>query len=75
MNKVRDYRTYYGLTQAQLAQRAGTSDRTISDIERELHVPNIYLGLRLARALRVAPEVLFPEEQNGKREDTRRWTL
>lgn len=75
MNKVKDYRTYYGLTQAELAKLAGTSDRTISDIERGLHAPNIYLGLRLARVLKVAPEELFPEEKNEKREERRRWIL
>lgn len=42
-----------GLTQAELAERAGIADATVSRIERNRLVPSVKLAGRLAVALRV----------------------
>ncbi|WP_229518409.1 helix-turn-helix transcriptional regulator [Massilia sp. PAMC28688] len=47
------------LTQAELAQLAGTSRKSINAIEMGHMVPSVLLALKLARALGVSVEALF----------------
>lgn len=47
------------MTQSQLAERAGVSRQTISDIEIGKHDPTITVALLLARALGVKVDNLF----------------
>ncbi|MGE0410078.1 MAG: helix-turn-helix transcriptional regulator [Amphiplicatus sp.] len=57
-NKIKVYREYRGLTQAALADAAGTSDQYISQIERGEREPGKKLLARLVAALRVDEEDL-----------------
>ena len=58
-NKVKQYRKAASMTQLQLAERAGVSRQTISDIETGKHDPTISVALLLARALGVKVDNLF----------------
>ena len=59
VNKVKQYRKAARMTQSQLAERAGVSRQTISDIETGKHDPTISVVLLLARALGVKVDNLF----------------
>lgn len=59
VNKVKQYRKAARMTQSQLAERAGVSRQTISDIETGKHDPTISVALLLARALGVKVDNLF----------------
>lgn len=52
-------RTAAGLTQAELAERAGVSRKTINTVENGVFVPSTTLALTLARALGTTVEALF----------------
>lgn len=59
INKVKQYRKAARMTQSRLAERAGVSRQTISDIETGKHDPTISVALLLARALGVKVDNLF----------------
>ncbi|MCB1361096.1 MAG: helix-turn-helix transcriptional regulator [Rhodobacter sp.] len=56
------YRKRRGLTQAQLAEAACVSRKTINTIENRIFVPSTTLALVLARALGVSVHDLFELE-------------
>jgi putative transcriptional regulator len=58
-NRLREIRAQRGLTQAQLAERAGVSRKTINTVENGIFVPSTLLALRLARVLEMSVESLF----------------
>jgi transcriptional regulator with XRE-family HTH domain len=58
---LRDARDQSGLTQAQLAERIGADDKTISRAENGHHDIGIDLVARLARGLDVPTSRLFPD--------------
>lgn len=62
---IRLLRTARGLTQDQLGARAGIDKNTIGSIERgEKNVGVVYVW-RLARALEIRTQDLFPDEEPG----------
>jgi putative transcriptional regulator len=58
-NRLKEVRTNAGLTQAQLAELAGVSRKTINTVENRVFIPSTVLALRLARALATTVEALF----------------
>lgn len=62
-NRVRERRQGLGLTQEQLAERAGVSRQTIISIEGGRYDPSLPLALRLARLLGQRIEDLFIDEK------------
>ena len=62
-NRVRERRQGLGLTQEQLAERAGVSRQTIITIEGGRYDPSLPLALRLARLLGQRVEDLFIDEE------------
>ncbi len=58
-NRVRDYRTSRGWSQAELAGRAGVSRAAVSAIEIDRLVPSVAAALALATALGCTVEALF----------------
>jgi transcriptional regulator with XRE-family HTH domain len=60
MNRVRKFRTERGLPQYTLAVRAGISPAWLSIIERYGHIPGSDIRTRLADALGVSEEALWP---------------
>jgi len=51
--KLRKLRIYQGLTQDELRQLSGVSLKTITNIEREKHLPKLETMLKIAKALSV----------------------
>ena len=58
-SNVFDHRTRAGLTQEELAQKAGVSRQTIIAIEKGNYAPSVALALRLAKILKTPVETLF----------------
>ncbi len=58
-NRLKDIRSALGLTQADLAARAGVSRKTINTVENGVFVPSTTLALALAEALGTSVEALF----------------
>ncbi len=66
--RLRQRRHHHGLTQAQLADRAGVSRQLIASVETERHLPRADAAAALARALATTVEVLLappPAEPTG----------
>lgn len=62
-NRLKDYRTAAGLTQAELAELVGVSRKTINTIENRVFTPSATLALKVARALgRPVEEVFYLED-------------
>ncbi|MEY4241486.1 MAG: helix-turn-helix transcriptional regulator [Brevundimonas sp.] len=58
-SRLKEMRTAAGLTQAELAERAGVSRKTVNTVENGVFVPSTILALSLARALGTTVEELF----------------
>lgn len=58
-SNLKAIRTAAGLTQAELADRAGVSRKTINTVENGVFIPSTVLALSLARTLEVKVEDLF----------------
>lgn len=58
-SRLKEVRTAAGLTQAELAEVAKVSRKTINTVENGVFVPSTLLALTLARALDTTVEGLF----------------
>lgn len=61
--RLRQLREARGLSQNSLAERVGVSQATISSWERGVGAPDVVELVRLAKALKMHPEVLIDAEQ------------
>ena len=64
LNQLKVHRARLDLTQAELADRAGVTRKSINAIERGHYVPSTVLALRLARVFGIAVEDLFQLPEN-----------
>lgn len=64
-NRLKVLRAERDLTQAQLAELAGVSRKTINTVERGVFVPSTVLALRLARVLGTSVEEIFSLAECG----------
>ncbi len=60
--KLLHFRKQAGMTQMELAEAAGLSDRTYADIERGTANMRVETLLRICRALRITPNDLLVDE-------------
>lgn len=58
-SRLKAVRTAAGLTQAELAERAGVSRKTVNTVENGIFIPSTLLALGLAKALGTTVEALF----------------
>ena len=58
-NRLRELRARHGLTQAELAAKAGVTRKTINTVENRVFIPSTVLALRLAQVLGVPVEDIF----------------
>jgi putative transcriptional regulator len=58
-NRIRELRLAAGLSQQELADRAGVTRQTINAIEQEKYSPTLELAFRLAREFGVGFEEVF----------------
>lgn len=63
-NKLLTIRKKCGLTQAEVAEAAGLSDRTYADIERGTVNMRIETILRICNALHITPDEILTEERS-----------
>ena len=73
--KINDLRSYYGITQREIARRVGISSTAMSAIERGEHVPKVTTALRIARELHTTVEELWgdmAEKTTAAEEEQRR---
>lgn len=68
-NNLVKYRKQSGLTQAQLAQKLGYSDKSISKWEREEGVPDIYILKDIADLYGITVNDLITERQETNKKD------
>ena len=61
-NKLLAIRKKAGLTQSEVAEAAGLSDRTYADIERGTVNMRIETALRICQALKITPDVVLTQE-------------
>lgn len=61
-NKLLDFRKRAGLTQAEVAEASGLSDRTYADIERGTVNMRTETVLRICKALHITPNEILTEE-------------
>ena len=64
-NQLLAIRKRSGLTQSEVAEAAGLSDRTYADIERGTVNMRIETILRICEALHITPDELLTEETNS----------
>jgi putative transcriptional regulator len=64
-NTIKVQRAIRDLTQAELAELAGTTRKSVTAIETGRMVPSIVLALKLARALGVTVDALFSFDAKG----------
>jgi putative transcriptional regulator len=64
-NTLRVQRAIRDLTQAELAERAGITRKSVNAIEAGRMVPSVLLALKLARVLGVSVETLFSLDDAG----------
>ncbi len=64
-NRLLAIRKKAGLTQAELAEKAGLADRTYADIERGTSTMRISTLMSLCRVLNVTPNDILIEEENN----------
>ncbi|MDB4886963.1 MAG: helix-turn-helix protein [Gemmatimonadetes bacterium] len=64
-NTLRIQRAIHDLTQAELAERAGVTRKSVNAIEAGRMVPSVLLAMKLARVLGVAVETLFILDATG----------
>lgn len=60
--KLKTVRTAAGLTQQELADRAGLSRKTVNTVENGVFTPSVLVALTLAQALGVPLDALFTLE-------------
>lgn len=66
-NKVRELREKYGLTQAQLGEKAGVSRQAINAIETGKYDPSIWLAYDLAKFFNMSIEDIFDFEGSERK--------
>jgi transcriptional regulator with XRE-family HTH domain len=71
--RLTEFRRARGITQVQLAQAAGTTQRAISYYENEAGYPPVEAIIRLAEALEVSADELLGTTKNGASHDKRLW--
>jgi putative transcriptional regulator len=58
-NRIKERRNELGLTQAELAEKAGVTRKTVNTVENGVFTPSATLAIKLARVLNVRVEQLF----------------
>lgn len=75
INKLKEYRQAFKLTQNQLAELVHVTQRTIISLEKEQYKPSVLLAYRLVLLFNTSIEDLFCLEKNKHLEDFERENL
>lgn len=60
MKQLKERREALGLTQKQVAEKAGISERGYQNYELGIRMPGILVGLKIAKVLEICPCFLYP---------------
>lgn len=63
-NKIREYRTRYGMKQEELARRVGVRRETIGNLEKGRYNPSLVLAWNIAGVFGVPIEEIFTVESD-----------
>lgn len=66
LNRLKEFRARFNLTQEELAEKVGVSRQTIVAIEKQKYDPSLSLAFKLARCFGVKIEDVFEEEPDVK---------
>ncbi|WP_444997614.1 helix-turn-helix transcriptional regulator [Aliikangiella sp. IMCC44359] len=58
-NRIKELRTKFNYTQAELASLVGVTRKTINTVENKVFIPSTILALKLAKVLAVPVEEIF----------------
>lgn len=61
LKQLKERREKLNLTQKQVAQRAGISERGYQNYELGIRIPNVYVAFKIAKALEISPIELYQE--------------
>jgi len=70
LNRVKEYRKRYNLTQIELAKRVSVARQTINLIENDKYNPSLSLCISLAKELKTDLNTLFWEEKMNEESST-----
>ncbi len=66
VNRVKEFRARFDLTQGQLAEKVGVTRQTIVSLEKGSYIPSLLLAMNIAEVFNEPIEVIFSkrEEEN-----------
>lgn len=67
-NELKEYRKHLCLTQQEVATKAKIPLRSYQSYEQGERLPNVKVGMRIAKALKTYPNELWQDEEEIKRE-------
>ena len=65
LNRIKEYRLRYDLTQEDLAYAVGVSRQSINAIERGRYIPSLPLALKFARLFATSTDELFQLQEEA----------
>jgi len=63
INKVKELRARFGLTQVELADRVGVTRQTIVALEKGSYTPSLLLAMNIAEEFEMSIEEIFSKEE------------
>ena len=69
VNQIKEHRLQLGLTQEELAEKAGVSRQSINSIERGRYTPSLPLALRFAGVFNCPTDELFKLQEVEENDD------
>ncbi|WP_040285932.1 helix-turn-helix transcriptional regulator [Sporosarcina koreensis] len=66
VNRVKEFRARYDLTQGKLAERVGVTRQTIVSLEKGSYTPSLLLAMNIAEVFGVPIEEIFRKEGEEK---------
>lgn len=66
INRVRELRARFNLTQSELAERVGVTRQTIVSLEKGSYTPSLLLAMNIAEEFKMPIEDIFSKEENEK---------
>ena len=64
INRVRELRARFNLTQNELAERVGVTRQTIVSLEKGSYTPSLLLGMNIAEEFKMPIENIFKKAEN-----------
>ncbi|WP_435874089.1 helix-turn-helix transcriptional regulator [Rossellomorea vietnamensis] len=66
VNRVKEFRARFDLTQGQLAKKIGVTRQTIVSLEKGSYIPSLLLAMNIAEVFNEPIEEIFSKEEEEK---------